>query len=406
MAPTVGAAAGTTTSGEIALSWTAPPAPSGGSLIFFEYRQSIDDGSTWSPDWTKIPSSNGNTAAYTVTDLAAGVAYTFQVRAVAGTTDNPVHGAAAQFAPVTLGAPDPPTGLAVMQVTADDPDTSEYEPQSQLTLSWTAPSGGVTPTSYQYRQRTEQAGGSWENWVDTGTMTTRTVTGLAAGTTYEFEVQALDGTIAGPSSNVASATTLVSATLAVPEAPTGLTATAGNGEVTLKWNNPQDQHITGYVYLQTVGTTVTEERIDKADARTITHTVTGLTNGDTYTFQVQAENTKGRSLASNSDTVTPREPEGPRRARPASVQGRLRRGALRGKGTRRGRNDPRAAEPRGRPRAAHPDLGASARGDTGGRLYRGPARPMGCGRRHRRPDLFAGRHGADVHDDGERGCGH
>ena len=311
VAPTVVAAAGTTTSGEIALSWTGLPAPSGGSLIFFEYRQSTDDGRTWSPDWTEIPSSDGSTDAYAVTGLAPGVPYTFQVRAVAGTTDNPVYGAAAQFAPVTLGAPDPPTSLAVMQVTDDNPDTSEYEPQSQLTLSWTAPSGGVTPTSYQYRQRTEQAGGSWENWVDTGTMTTHTVTGLAAGTTYEFEVQALARTIAGPSSNVASATTLVSATLTVPEAPTGLTATAGNGEVTLSWNNPQDQHITGYVYLQTVGTTVTEERIDKADARTITHTVTGLTNGDTYTFQVQAENTEGRSLASNSDTVTPREPDDP-----------------------------------------------------------------------------------------------
>ncbi|HBP53412.1 MAG TPA: hypothetical protein DD643_03235 [Synechococcus sp. UBA8638] len=56
-------------------------------------------------------------------------------------------------------------------------------------------------------------------------------------------------------------------------APTGLTATAGNAQVTLNWSDPSNSSLTN---------------IPSSDTTTTSHTVTGLTNGTGYSFQVRA----------------------------------------------------------------------------------------------------------------------
>ena len=88
-----------------------------------------------------------------------------------------------------------------------------------------------------------------------------------------------------------------------PGAPTGLTATAGDGEVTLSWTAPTNTGaaaITDYEY-----------EVDGAGAWTATggaatsHTVTGLTNGQEYSFRVRAVNSVGAGAASGAATATP-----------------------------------------------------------------------------------------------------
>jgi hypothetical protein len=92
----------------------------------------------------------------------------------------------------------------------------------------------------------------------------------------------------------------VSAT--VPAAPTNVSATAGNASVTLTWTAPSDNGgsaITGYVITPLSGSAVSVGNVTS-------DTVSGLTNGTTYTFTVAAINTVGTgpsSAASNS--VTP-----------------------------------------------------------------------------------------------------
>ncbi|WP_025781534.1 fibronectin type III domain-containing protein, partial [Candidatus Synechococcus spongiarum] len=75
-------------------------------------------------------------------------------------------------------------------------------------------------------------------------------------------------------------------------APTGLTAVAGpgSGEVTLEWDNPGNRYISKYQVRQGTGTTVTWGSWTDftSTGATTSHTVTGLTNGTAYSFQVRA----------------------------------------------------------------------------------------------------------------------
>ena len=94
-----------------------------------------------------------------------------------------------------------------------------------------------------------------------------------------------------------------------PSAPTGLTATVnGNGSITLTWNAPGDDTITGYrilrrrpaegertlrVYVENTGTTAT------------TYTDTGVTAGTQHVYRVKAVNSAGAGPQSSYVNVDP-----------------------------------------------------------------------------------------------------
>ena len=67
---------------QVTLSWDNP---NNESITTYQYRQSTDSGSNWSPDWTNITNSNKNTTSHTVENLTNNTAYTFEVRAVNAT---------------------------------------------------------------------------------------------------------------------------------------------------------------------------------------------------------------------------------------------------------------------------------------------------------------------------------
>ena len=100
----------------------------------------------------------------------------------------------------------------------------------------------------------------------------------------------------------------------VPPKPTGFTATAGDGQVTLSWNDPNRSTITSWQYRQKAGSGSYGSfmTISGSSATTTSHTVTGLTNGVTYTFQVfaVASNAGGsvNGLPSDERTATPMAP--------------------------------------------------------------------------------------------------
>ena len=93
----------------------------------------------------------------------------------------------------------------------------------------------------------------------------------------------------------------------VPGAPRNLAAVAGNGEVVLSWDAPENDGgaaITDYEYRINgqnpwISTGSTET----------THTVTGLDNGTAYTFQVRAVNRIGTGRVPNQAEATPEAPE-------------------------------------------------------------------------------------------------
>ncbi len=91
-----------------------------------------------------------------------------------------------------------------------------------------------------------------------------------------------------------------------PAAPAGLTATAGNGQVVLAWTDPANDAITDWQYQQKQGAGSYGDWTDMAgsSATTTSHTVTGLTNGNTYVFKIRARNGTADGAASAEATAT------------------------------------------------------------------------------------------------------
>lgn len=179
---------------------------------------------------------------------------------------------------------------------------------AQATVHWkpgTPTTGMCAITSYTV----VSTPGSIQTTVTGATTSSATVTGLTNGTTYTFIVYAQNPGDVSPDSSPSNAVT-PTGTSTVPGAPTGVTATAGNGQATVTWSAPASNGgsaITSYkVTSSPGGLTATTP-----NGTTTSATVTGLTNGTSYTFTVTAANSVGTGPASAaSNAVVPAAPPG------------------------------------------------------------------------------------------------
>ena len=171
-------------------------------------------------------------------------------------------------------------------------------------------------TKHQYRQSTD-GDISDETWTDIPNSAvnrinanTYTIGSLTAGTEYTFQVRAINGCTASTGCGNSDPSAAVMAT---PDAealaqPTGLTATAGNTEITLTWTDPGDASIAYYEYAQKAGSAAfgTWTEIDDSTATTTSYRITGLYNGTAYSYRIRARTYVKASPASDAVTATPR----------------------------------------------------------------------------------------------------
>ena len=290
---------------EATLSWGSYDA--GVAVNSWQYRQRTLDDATWNPDWTAIPGSDQDTSTHAVTGLANGTTYLFQVRGCApagqdGTPNCHVESVAASTTP-SAGEP------------SKQPVLSAIPGNREATLSWGSYDAGVAVNSWQYRQRTLDDATWNPDWTaipgsDQDT-STHAVTGLANGTTYLFQVRGCapagqDGTPNCHVESVAASTTPSSPTptAGAPSDQPVLSAIPGDRRVTLTWGSySAGTSVSSWQHRQRTLEVTTWDPdwtdIPASDPATATHSVTGLTNGTTYLFQVRGCAATGQNGALN-----------------------------------------------------------------------------------------------------------
>ena len=167
----------------------------------------------------------------------------------------------------------------------------------QVSLSWSAAAGA---SSYNVK-RGDTSGGPYTTIATGVTATSFTNTGLSNGATYYFVVTAVNSVGESGSSNEASATPQAGSS---PAPPTGLTARAGNAQVTLSWTGSAGA--TRYWVKRSTTSGGPYEAVAGVIGTTFTNY--SLTNGTTYYYVVTAENAEGESGNSNEASATPQAP--------------------------------------------------------------------------------------------------
>ena len=291
--------------GSVTLRWTASAYDGGSEVTGHQYRQKTTGGfGSWQDIELSAP-GEANATSYPVASLANDTAYTFEVQARnAEGASGPSNQASAtpvagdSTAPVLRSATT--TTLEVGLTYDEDLDAGSEPAPSAFTVTVDGASRVVTGVSVG----------------DTKVLLTL-ARGVRAGetVTVSYTVPAMNP-LRDEASNPAAAfadhpvTNEVPAT--VPEAPTGLEATRGDGSVTLRWTASAydgGRAVTGHQYRhKTTGGFGSWQDIELSapgEANATSYPVTSLMNDTAYTFEVQARNAEGESGPSNQASATP-----------------------------------------------------------------------------------------------------
>ena len=251
----------------------------GGSAVTLTLAAPVQANQTVTLDYT--PGANPTQ------DMAGNDAAALSGQAVTNNTPGSGEGSGGGGGGGGGGDPSVPGAPASLTATAGD---------EEVELVWSAPAddGGAPVTGYEYRYAAGDAVPGDTPWQSAGLNLEWTVTGLTNGQQHAFEVRARNSVGEGAARG----------TLATPVGrlgvPASLTATAGDEEVELAWSPPADvggESVTGYEYRYAAGDAVPRDTPWQSAGLNLEWTVTGLTNGQRYAFEVRARNRVGEGPA-------------------------------------------------------------------------------------------------------------
>ena len=224
-----------------------------------------------------------------ISGLTPGNVYYFKITAVHGGLEGDRSGISNGI--IALDVPGRP-GTPAVTVAGD----------LSLQVSWAAPTETTGTPIGDYRVEVSVDGNGFGPVTAGGCASPSaspcTMTGLTAGSSYEFRVSAVNAVGTGTVS--AGSTPIVVATK--PSAPTLSSATRGDGSASLSFTPGSDGGSAIIRYEVS-----TDDGVNWATLATTggSATVTGLTNGTPYTIKIRAVNAAGAGTASVGRAVTP-----------------------------------------------------------------------------------------------------
>jgi fibronectin type 3 domain-containing protein len=276
-------------SGAIRLNWTASPSP--GLVHYRVLRRDITGGQA---DFAPINFPDSTKTTVTDSDLDHQHTYVYKVTANRSSLESDPSNEAQTTAFYVL--PGAPTGL-----------TATARPNGQIDLVWEPPPAANDKVWYLVYMRDVTAGEEDYTRLKFPITTCCRMTAeyLTNGHLYEFVVSATNRGGEGEQSRAASAVS----TYPKPAAPTGLTAQAGDGRVTLRWTSGSAESVWYWVYLRNVSLGEgTFTRLAYPLTTCCELTVDYLFNYHTYEFVVSASSQGGESVHSSPARATPMAP--------------------------------------------------------------------------------------------------
>jgi len=305
------------TEGKIDITWTATgDDETTGTATAYVVKYSLaainsgnfDSATTYSQVWT--PKPYGQTEAYTLTGLAGGTTCYIAIKAKDDNNN-------------LSGISNVPSAKAQVDVTkpgtVTDISASTGTSESQVDLKWTATgddgsAGTATAYILKYSVNPITSQNDFNNattynqsWtpLSSGTTESKTLSGLTAGTTYYFAVEAIDDNYnQSDLSNVPYA--FAQCDVTSPVAITNLSAQPGaiEGDIDIFWTAPGDDGNTGtatsYVVKYSIASITNQSQFNAATTyaqswspllagQTENKTLTGLTGGVTYYIAIEAK---------------------------------------------------------------------------------------------------------------------
>jgi hypothetical protein len=228
------------------------------------------------PQWTTLVTVAGTNNNYTFTPPSTiGPTIEYQV-----------------YETNAVGSSTPSNAVTVTTPAAAPTGLSATAGKGQVSLSWTPSNGATSYDVYRGTSAGQEGSTPLVTGVTGPVFADGTVTG---GTTYYYEVTAVDGAGQSPKSSEVSATPPQ-----VPAAPTGLAVSVGATNVSLSWNAVSGA--TSYNIYR--GTSSGGESLDTS-VTTTAFNDTGLTASTTYYYQVSAINASGEGARSTEVSATP-----------------------------------------------------------------------------------------------------
>ena len=278
--------------GSLNVSWSSPRNDGGAQLLGYriEWKRAR-------AGWGTAFNSEVDSPPYEISGLTNGTEYHVRVSA-RNTAGYSTPSTLVSATPATL--PDAPIGVSV---SAGD---------GSLTVSWSAPRNDGGSSIAGYNVEWKKSSESWERASSTSAGSSPfAITGLENNLQYNVRIKARNSVGQSPASDavdgIPRAVTLVDATLTVPDKPSGVRLTLGDGSLTVSWVAPDNDggsEITGYK-VEWKEASQAWDAASSADVGSSPYTIGDLSNGKTYDVRVSAVNALGSSVASSVVSGSP-----------------------------------------------------------------------------------------------------